>query len=88
MSLTYPKRCFKHVFPLKSLRNALYSRFSTNDWEQSNRANFNLSDKERSLAERLRADAYQAIKATDTQTRNRQASNSKRLGSYWICTSI
>ena len=64
-------------------RNALYSRYSTNDWEHSNRANFGLSDRERSLAERLRADAWQAIKATDTKTRNRQHSNTRRLGKHF-----
>jgi len=61
-------------------RNTLYSRYSTTDWDNSNKAHFNLSDRERGLAERLRADAWRAIKATDTRTRNRQASNTKRLG--------
>ena len=61
-------------------RNAVYSRYSTNDWEQSNRANFGLSERERTMAERLRSDAWQAIKATDTMTRNRQHANTRRLG--------
>ena len=60
-------------------RNQLYSRYSAEDWEASNRANFGLSDRERNLAERLRAEAWQAVKATGTRTRNRQASNTKRL---------
>ncbi|ESO04690.1 hypothetical protein HELRODRAFT_172360 [Helobdella robusta] len=37
-------------------RNAVYNRFSKSDWENSNKNYFNLSDKERSFAERLRAD--------------------------------
>ena len=58
----------------------MYSRYSTNDWDQSNNAYYNLSERERSFAERLRADAWRAVKATDMRTRNRQASNTKRLG--------
>ncbi|KAK2187322.1 hypothetical protein NP493_169g01020 [Ridgeia piscesae] len=61
-------------------RNTIYSRYSTCDWDTSNKANFNLSERERSLAERLRADAWRTVKSTDQRTRNRQTSNSKRLG--------
>ena len=61
-------------------RNGLYSRYSLQDWDVSNRGNFNLSERERSMAERLRSDAWQVVKATDARTRNRQASNTKRLG--------
>jgi len=63
-----------------SRRNTIYSRYSTCDWDTSNKANFNLSERERSLAERLRADAWRTVKSTDQRTRNRQTSNSKRLG--------
>lgn len=61
-------------------RNAVYSRYSTNDWGMSNSMNFSLSDKERSFAERLRADAWRAVKETDTRTRNRQNDITKKLG--------
>jgi len=61
-------------------RNELYSRYTTNEWESSNKANYNLSERERSLGERLRADAWRAVKATDARTRNRQSANTKRLG--------
>lgn len=70
-------------------RNAIYSRYTTTDWDTSNKAHFSLSEKERSLAERLRTEAWRAVKATDTQTRNRQAANTKRLNervgdiSFW-----
>jgi len=70
-------------------RNTLYSRYSTKDWESSNLANFGLSDRERNLAERLRADAWRVVKSTDARTRNRQSSNTKRLNervydiSFW-----
>lgn len=59
---------------------SLVSRYSKNDWENSNMSMYQLSERERKLGERLRGDAYQAIKATDQRTRNRQASNTKRLG--------
>lgn len=61
------------------LRNAIYARFTTSEWDTSNKAHFNLSEKERGLAERLRTDSWRTVKAIDTQTRNRQASNAKKL---------
>ncbi|XP_061181367.1 tektin-3-like isoform X1 [Saccostrea echinata] len=61
-------------------RNAVYSRYSTNDWGMSNSMNYSLSDKERSFAERLRADAWRAVKETDARTRNRQNDITKKLG--------
>merc|ERR1711971_1182279 len=70
-------------------RNAVYSRYSTNDWGLSNSCDYSLSDKERSFAERLRADAWRAVKETDARTRNRQNDVTKRLGervydiSFW-----
>lgn len=42
--------------------------------------NFSLSDKERAFGERLRADAWRAIKETDARTRNRQNDVTKKLG--------
>ncbi|ESP00801.1 hypothetical protein LOTGIDRAFT_140506, partial [Lottia gigantea] len=59
---------------------SLYSRYSTNDWGASNKVNFGLSDRERSYAERLRADAWRAVKETDARTRNRQNEATRRLG--------
>ncbi len=61
-------------------RKSLYSRYSTGDWTRSNDNHFKLSEHERSLGESLRADAWRAVKATDQRTRNRQASNTKKLG--------
>ena len=63
-------------------RNAVYSRYTCTDWDASNKANFHLSDRERASAERLRAEAWRAVKSTDSRTRNRQASNTKRLGMF------
>lgn len=63
-----------------SARNQLYSRYSHSDWDSSNKGHFALSEREKSMAERLRADAWRTVKATDQRTRNRQASNTKKLG--------
>lgn len=74
-------RSLGHAKPVfNSARNTLYSRYSHNDWEHSNNNYYNLSERERNFAERLRADAWRAVKSTDMRTRNRQASNTKRLG--------
>lgn len=67
----------------------VYSRYNPNDWFLSNSCNYSLSDKERSFAERLRQDAWRAVKETDARTRNRQNDVTKRLGervydiSFW-----
>ena len=58
----------------------MYSRYNPSDWNLSNSMNYSLSDKERSFAERLRADAWRAVKETDARTRNRQNDVTKRLG--------
>ncbi|KAK6184034.1 hypothetical protein SNE40_006580 [Patella caerulea] len=59
---------------------SVYNRYSVGDWGYSNNTHFKLSDKERSYGERLRADAWRAIKETDARTRNRQNDVTKRLG--------
>lgn len=40
----------------------VYARFSDNDWSNSNKAHYMLSDRERSQANNLRADAWRAVK--------------------------
>lgn len=61
-------------------RNTIYSRYTPNDWGMSNQMNYSLSDKERAFGERLRADAWRAMKETDARTRNRQNDVTKKLG--------
>ena len=76
MHSAYSINCFNFS------RNAVYSRYSTQDWGHSNSMNFSLSEKERSFAERLRADAWRAVKETDARTRNRQNDITKKLGTH------
>ncbi|XP_025084833.1 tektin-3-like isoform X3 [Pomacea canaliculata] len=67
----------------------VYSRYSPHDWSLANTMHFSTSEKERSFAERLRADAWRAVKETDARTRNRQTDVTKKLGerlfdiSFW-----
>jgi len=46
----------------------------------SNRNNFMAAEKERGLAERLRADLFRTVKVTDQMTRTRQQCNTRKLG--------
>ncbi|XP_067930715.1 tektin-3-like [Watersipora subatra] len=60
-------------------RNLVYSRYSEQDWTNSNNLHYTLSEKERSMGHRIRADAWRAVQETEERTRKRQAENSARL---------
>ncbi|XP_067654727.1 tektin-3-like [Haliotis asinina] len=60
--------------------NSVNARYTHSDWSLSNNVNFSMSEKERAFAEKVRADAWQTVKETDAQTRNRQTDVTKRLG--------
>lgn len=49
-------------------RNAVYARYSENDWSNSNKAHYMLSDRERAQANTLRADAWRAVKVMTSLT--------------------
>lgn len=61
-------------------RNALYTRYTPNDWMNSNQSNYLCSDKVRSTAERLRLDTVRLCRETDDKTRRTQSDVGKRLG--------
>jgi len=61
-------------------RNALYTRFTPNDWSASNQGNYLASDKVRSGAERLRMDTVRLCRETDDKTKRTQTDVGKRLG--------
>lgn len=61
-------------------RNALYTRYTPNDWMNSNQGNYLASDRVRSTAERLRLDTIRLCRETDDKTRRTQSDVGKRLG--------
>ncbi|XP_067673209.1 tektin-3-like isoform X2 [Haliotis asinina] len=61
-------------------RNALYTRYTPNDWSSSNQSNYLSSDRVRSGAERLRFDTVRLCRETDDKTRRTQSDVGKRLG--------
>jgi tektin-3 len=63
-----------------SARNALYTRYTPNDWMGSNQCNYLASDRVRSSAERLRLDTVRLCRETDDKTRRTQSDVGKRLG--------
>lgn len=61
-------------------RNALYTRFTPNDWMGSNQSNYMSSDRVRSSCERLRMDTARLCRETDDKTKRAQSDVGKRLG--------
>ena len=61
-------------------RNALYTRYTPNDWSKSNQSNYLLSDRVRTAGERLRMDTVRMCRETDDKTKRTQADVGKRLG--------
>lgn len=61
-------------------RNALYTRFTPNDWMTSNQGNYLASDRIRTSAERLRLDTVRLCRETDDKTKRTQSDVGKRLG--------
>src|SRR6218665_1725476 len=63
-------------------RNGVYTRYSMCDWDASFVANVHLSEKERAIGERVRADSWRVVNGTEKTAVNRQCSNTKKLGHY------
>ncbi|KAK3578211.1 hypothetical protein CHS0354_020580 [Potamilus streckersoni] len=61
-------------------RNALYTRYTPNDWMSSNQSNYLASDRVRTTAERLRLDTIRLCRETDDKTRRTQSDVGKKLG--------
>lgn len=70
-------------------RNALYTRYTPNDWLQTNNKHYQQSDQARSLAEKLRQDCMLSVREADDRTKRNQEESGKRLGErvgsieYW-----
>ena len=61
-------------------RNALYTRYTPNDWMASNRSNYMSSDRVRSGSERVRQDTARLCREVDDKTKRTQTDVGKRLG--------
>ena len=66
------------IFP--AARNALYTRYTPKDWYQIQMSNYLSSDKARSAAERLRADAARFAREKEDEARRNQSESDKKLG--------
>lgn len=61
-------------------RNALYTRYTPNDWMSSNQSNYMASDRVRSGSERVRLDTARLVREADDKTKRTQSDVGKRLG--------
>jgi len=61
-------------------RNALYTRYTPNDWNASNQSNYMSSDRVRSGSERVRLDTVRLCREADDKTRRTQSDVGKKLG--------
>lgn len=64
--------------PAHAARAALYTRYTSQEWVQSNMAHYNESDTNRMYAERLRCDAVRVMREADDQQGQRQTG--RKLG--------
>ena len=61
-------------------RNALYTRYTPNDWQASNCSNYMASDRVRSGSERVRLDTCRLVREVDDKTKRTQGDVGKKLG--------
>ncbi len=61
-------------------RNALYTRYTPNDWMSSNQSNYMASDRVRSGSERVRLDTSRLVREVDDKTMRTQGDVGKKLG--------
>ncbi|PAA89202.1 hypothetical protein BOX15_Mlig003606g3 [Macrostomum lignano] len=61
-------------------RNALYTRYTPNDWMSANLSNYSVSDRVRGNAERIRYDTLRLCREGEDRTKRAQEESGKRLG--------
>ena len=73
---------FTHQVPpvFAAARNALYTRYTPNDWNASNQSNYMASDRVRGGSERVRLDTNRLCREVDDKTRRTQNDVGKKLG--------
>jgi len=60
-------------------RNSISSRFTLCEWDQNNRVNYCVARTEMDVSERMRTDAWRAVRMTEQRTRMRQNNNTRKL---------
>ena len=60
-------------------RNTISSRFTLCEWDKNNRVNYCVARTELDTSERMRTDAWRAVRMTEQRTRMRQNSNTRKL---------
>jgi len=61
-------------------RNGVYSRYSACDWDASAKMQIKLADRETHRAQRLDKRSWEIVHGLEQRMRNRQCSNTKKLG--------
>jgi tektin-3 len=61
-------------------RNALFTRYTPNDWSCSNQSNYMASDRVRGGSERVRLDAVRLVREVDDKTQRTQHDVGKKIG--------
>jgi len=61
-------------------RNGVYSRYSSCDWDAAAKTQVSLADRESHRAQRLDKRSWEIVHGLEQRMRNRQCSNTKKLG--------
>ena len=61
-------------------RNGVYTRYSMCDWDASGKMQIKLADRESHRAQRLDKRSWEIVNGLEQRMRNRQCSNTKKLG--------
>lgn len=61
-------------------RNALFTRYTPNDWNASNQSNYMQSDRVRGGSERVRLDTSRLVREVDDKTQRAQLDVGKKIG--------
>ena len=68
----------------RRFRNGVYSRYSMCDWDSSAKMQIKLADRESHRAQRLDKRSWEIVNGLEQRMRNRQCSNTKKLGMQFL----
>jgi len=66
----------------------VYARYSMCDWDGSAKTQIKLADRESHRAQRLDKRSWEIVNGLEQRMRNRQCSNTKKLGKTYAVSSI